>query len=320
LLKNAVFARSSSASRLELSPRLLQRHGVADPGRDVIGGELEKVAVAIVERAARAHAGDHHAVRMLQPRPRQRQQDDRVRRFVVRATRQRTDALDRICLDDRPAGADHFAELPDVVARACGDVHDLQARRMIAGDADAADASRRETVALQQIDRGERHVDRIGIEDLRRIRAGVFRRLHVRRAPRQLAKRREAAFAFDTAGRLGDDGEEPTDAAGFIADRAVRNGEPAVLQVAVAFERQQPVVDRERLASAHAFELRPDDRPDFRKDLGARRAERCGMFGAEDRTVAIVIEEAEVRSPRDDHREAGLEHDADGRAKALRPL
>ena len=112
---------------------------------------------------------------------------------------------------------------------------------------------------VEQIDQRERHVDRIRVEDLRGVACtlapGVVR---VGRAPRQLAQRREPALAFDAAGGFRDDGQQAADAAGFVADRAVRQREPAVLQVAVAIERQQPVVDRERLAAADALELGTD--------------------------------------------------------------
>jgi hypothetical protein len=44
------------------------------------------------------------------------------------------------------------------------------------------------------------------------------------------------------------------------------------------------------------------------------------MFArAEDGTVTVIVEKAEFRSPRNNHRKTGGKHDGDGRAQALGP-
>ena len=91
--------------RLGTAPRLLERDGVADRRGDMVGGQLEEVAIPIVQRASRTHAGDQHAVRMIESGTRQRQQHRGVRGLVVRATRQRADALPQVRSDDGLAGA-----------------------------------------------------------------------------------------------------------------------------------------------------------------------------------------------------------------------
>ena len=56
--------------RLGAAARVLQRNSVADGGRNVIGGQLEEVAVLIVQCAAGTDARDEHPVRMVQSRTR----------------------------------------------------------------------------------------------------------------------------------------------------------------------------------------------------------------------------------------------------------
>ena len=77
--------------RFGAAPRLLEGHGIADGGRNVIGRQLEEVPVSIVERAARADAGDQDAVGVVETGPRQRQQDRCVRVFLVRPSGQRAE-------------------------------------------------------------------------------------------------------------------------------------------------------------------------------------------------------------------------------------
>ena len=73
---------------------------------------------------------------------------------------------------------------------------------------------------------------------------------------RQLAERREAALAFDAPGCFRNDRQQAAHAAGLVPDGAVRQREPAVLQVAVAIEREQPVVDREGFAAGERARTR----------------------------------------------------------------
>ena len=61
--------------------------------------------------------------------------------------------------------------------------------------------------------------------------------------------------------------------------------------------------------------------PDLRPDLAGRPAQRPGVLGAEGHLgVGVVVEEGEVRPPAQPHGVAGVEHDADDRLEALRPL
>ena len=195
--------------------------------------------------------------------------------------------------------------------RGCG-------RRVIGGQSGDGDEPSDPAAGVRQIEQRERHIDRVAFEDRRGAHAGVDVRGHGRRGLRQVPQRGEPPLAVDAARRFRDDGEQTAHAAAFVANRAVREREPAVFRIAVPLERQVPVVDRKRLAAANALEFRSDDGPDFRKNVAARLPERR-MFRAQDRSIPVVVEETEIRSPRDHHGEPGLEHDADRGSKALRP-
>ena len=285
----------------------------------MIGGQLEEVPVSIVERAARADAGDQHPVGVIETGSRQREEDGRVRVLIMRPSGERAETLLEIGDDRGLARSNDLGQTPDV-ARIRGEVRRLDACRMAGRNADGAHAPADRPVALKQVDEGERHVDGIGAEDLRGVHTRLFRCRRVGRATRELAQRREATLAFDAPRRFRNHRQHAAHAAAFVADRAVRQREPAILQVAVPIQRQQPVVDREGFPPADALELGADHRPDFGKDLGPWSAQRGRMFRAENRPVPVVVEETELGSPRDDHGKARFEHDAEGGAQALRPV
>ena len=106
----------------------------------------------------------------------------------------------------------------------------------------------------------------------------------------------------------------------LVADRAVGEGEVALLEVAVAVEGEQQVVERDGLAAHRLPEHRADESQTSGKISGAGLPSARGCLVApEDGPVAVVVEEDELGPPGDDHGEPRLEHDADRGAQALRP-
>jgi len=100
--KNAVFARSISASA---SARLRSSSNASALSirRDhVIASQLEERAIAIVERAARAHAGDEEPVRLVMAGARHGQDQRGVRRLRVRTAGHRAEPGGQIVDDDHP--------------------------------------------------------------------------------------------------------------------------------------------------------------------------------------------------------------------------
>ena len=106
----------------------------------------------------------------------------------------------------------------------------------------------------------------------------------------------------------------------LLPDRAVGEDEIALLGEAVPVQRQHEIDERRRRPLHDAGEHRADDVPDLGERLARARAHRARVLRRpEDGAVAVVVELRVFRSPRDVHREAGLEQDAERGAQALRP-
>src|SRR3954447_11405220 len=102
----------------------------------------------------------------------------------------------------------------------------------------------------------------------------------------EVAQRAEAALADHAAGGLGAGDEQPADAAGFVPDGTVAEGEVRLLDVPVAIHEEQEVVRPGALPVPHHLGVqRADDVPDLRPALLPALSERARVLGAEDRDV-----------------------------------
>jgi hypothetical protein len=129
-----------------------------------------------------------------------------------------------------------------------------------------------------QVQRGERKVGRIRVENLHGVPARLLDALRFSRAQREPAQCIEAAFADDTGGRFEDRGEDPSYAAALVEDRAVGEREVTLLEEAVAVHHEELIVRPRGLPLvADLVEHRPDDRPDLRPHVAAARAEGAGV-------------------------------------------
>ena len=113
--------------------------------------------------------------------------------------------------------------------------------------------------------------------------------------------------------------EHPADAACFVPDGAVGEGEPGLLGITVPQHQQRQVFMECRFSGKGAVHQRADVRPDIRPYLGERLAERMRMLGPEDRQIAVVIKKRQFRTPGYEHRELGIEQEADDGTQGLRP-
>src|SRR6185436_12673640 len=140
----------------------------------------------------------------------------------------------------------------------------------------------------------ERNVGWILRQRARRVLASLLGGLCARRDGCEVAERAQAPLALHALAGLGDDGEHSADTTALVTDRAVGKGEEALLEVAVPIERNQDVVERDRLAAERLAEQRADEMPDLRKDVGAPVAERHRVLRlSQHRTIPIVVEEDE---------------------------
>src|ERR1041385_2094753 len=107
----------------------------------------------------------------------------------------------------------------------------------------------------------------------------------------------------------------------ILVDRAVAIGPPDLLEPAMPRHRHELLLMPGGTPAAHdLLDLRTDDRPDFGPAVAAALAERARMpLRAHGLAIGVVIELDQLRTPPDEHRVVGIEQDANGGPKALRP-
>src|SRR5581483_10575659 len=136
----------------------------------------------------------------------------------------------------------------------------------------------------------------------------------------EIAQRAQTTFSNDAFGSFVDGGKDAADAARFIANRTVRKREVALLRITIALEQQQEIIGPGSFSTLkdtaeHGANRLPDLRPAILS--GGTQGRR--VFGSEDLLVSVVVEHHQFSSPPHHDGKAGIEADADGSAKALRP-
>jgi hypothetical protein len=85
--------------------------------------------------------------------------------------------------------------------------------------------------------------------------------------------------------------------------------------VALPAHGERQVFEVGRFAGERPVDERADVGPDLRPDVVEATAERRRVLGAQELGIGLVVEEAEFRPPGDEHREFGVEHQADHAAE-----
>ena len=139
--------------------------------------------------------------------------------------------------------------------------------------------------------------------------------------PAEIAQQPQPALTDHAPRRLADDAEHAVHAPGLVAHGIVRNVEGGLLGIAVALEKEGPVLRPESLTrSEHGIEqLLEPGRPELGPRFANGRPERRGVLAAEDGTVRVVVEGHEIGTP--EHRDLGLRRKqmAERAPEALRP-
>ena len=149
-----------------------------------------------------------------------------------------------------------------------------------------------------------------------RVRLGAAHRGDLR----QPAQRAGPAGGEHLRRRLHHRAEDAADLASLLADRAVGEGEVALLREALPLQREHQVLGEGGLSPReHRVEHGPDDVPDLRPALAPRLSQGRGMLPADEVPVGVVVEHHQLRSPPHEHRHPGVEADAHRGAEALRP-
>ena len=279
--------------------------------------QIEKSPVRIVELQTGAQPHDHRADGPFLNAPGQGQQTSAADRFRPAAAAQLAELfgyLDR----DRRGRAHHRRQRP---------------RRLVVGESDhvrtrggevdghAADQARAVAVVVDQVQQREREVGLVASEGRHRAAARLVLGHRLEGVLAEFPERQQAARAEDPLGGLHHRRKDAADAAALVTNRAVRPGEVCLFAESAPPKLEHLILGPRGVAVGHdALEHRPDHIPDLAPRLHARAAQDRRMFLLKDGHVGVVVENAQGRSPPQDHRKPRGETDADGRAEALRPF
>ena len=284
----------------------------------MLGDQLEETLVLLVERVARVDAGDDEDARALGSRARHGQDDGGRQRLREWAGVNLAEPLREVGEHERGAPARGGVERP----RSCG----VERHRVGCRVRPAFQARRRHETCLAvsvagDVEEDERNVGSVPNERLARIAARLLDRLGVDERRDQVAQGDEPALGQDALGGLVHDAEDSANLSRLVEDRAVREREVALLEVAAPIEGEEPVVERDGLALEDAIEHRSDGVPELGKTLFDWTPHRRRMFSrAQDGAVGVVVKEQKVRPPEDAHGEARGQRQRDERAQRRRPL
>ena len=320
LEKNAVFARSSSASASARRRSSSYARALATRRADLAGHEVEEAPVGVVETPARADA---------------ERRAGRPGRLSGRGTGRTTARLGGSGQGEPGRGPASQRRSRTSSARP---VRSTAASGQGVASPAASDARGRERVILGQAGRRDQARAVARLVERRRWprtggragpprapappRAGRPDGARLRRLDAELAERLQPPGPDHLVGDLGAGAEDALDRAAVgREDRAVGEADVDLLAREVPLEEEQEVVrPGRRPGAADALEHRPDGVPDLGPDLPRPAARGCpGAWPAEERDVGVVVEDVQVRPPPDQDGEAGGEAEADGGPQVLRP-
>ena len=291
------------------APLRLVGAGVAQGRGDLPRHEMEEVAVALVERAARTRAEDEDPERRRAGLAGERENQRAVGR--VRPETGRQGEAVRQPVDGDGLSREGAVERPARGARQRGG--------MVRADA----GRRRQTrtaVRLAQEKEREGHVEPVVRERASDVGAGRVDAPGLSGLGREVAQQTQPTLADHLRGDLAADGQHADDMAVVILGRRVGDAEISLLPVAGPLHQQWQRRGPVRLAGPHdAGDHRPERVPARRQRDADVAAERLRMAGADQLGVGIVVDLGEGRSPGQDHRVLRRQERAHGRAQALRP-
>ena len=158
------------------------------------------------------------------------------------------------------------------------------------------------------------------VEDLAGKSTGVLGAVRVHGAAGQLARHLQASQGKHSLRRLAHGREDAPDHPTVVANRAVREREVRLFDVAVALEGKEEVFfPRGHAGLEDAVEHGFEERDDLLVRLVAGTPERVRMPGTHDRSVRFVVEKQELWPPADDDREARRKADAQCRREGAGP-
>ncbi len=125
----------------------------------------------------------------------------------------------------------------------------------------------------------------------------------------------DLAFGHDRGGFFGAGAKHARNLAALVANRRIGKIVPGIFGISVAHHLQIEILEVGRLTRQRPIDQRRNVAPDIGPGLSKRDAKCVRVLGPENRRVAIVVEEGEVRPPRAEHRIARIEQQTDYRAQ-----
>ena len=293
--------------RLDARPLFLECARRADRGFDLIDGEAEHPAIALVENPHRAEAGHEEPVRLgLAGRGQAQDRGLAGWRFPA-PLRQRAETLREVVDHDEALLRARRGERPALR-------RGLRDRTRVRRAFVAIEAGRRDQLGVvpsraHEVDQREGDIRVVAPEHPGRRPAGRRDRLGLDPFRAEVPEHLQLAFVLDRKRRLVTRRQDAADRPRVVADRTVRKREVGFFEESLSVHREQEVlVPDPALSLEDVGELRADDGPDLRPDDRCGLPERGRVLGAQDRDVAVVVKVEEVRPPEQRHREPVLEH------------
>ena len=279
-------------------PGRLQRGGVRDRRGDLSGHQPGEGPVLRVERAGGIEA-DHQESRRKVGRGRHdRREQGPVRRRELSLSQPAKQRVGRTVGLDRPR--ERRAQRPrEALHRRGGDPHPAgrQSVPRLHPRGGSQDSLTR-VLRVEQVQQGERHIDRVPGEDLRGPLTGLRRRPGRAGVLAQIGQQPGAPGSHHRGGGLGDGGQHPADLTVLDAYGAVAEGEEALLHGPTALQDHQQVLEICRRSVRHdTCEHRADQIPRLSPHLTGRLSQRGRMLGPQQRHRRVVVQLGQIRPP-----------------------
>ena len=287
-------------------------HGTVHQRRGLLGHQAEERLVSLVQGPSGAGGQHDHAGRLVAGPFPQRQHHRLRGRCLPAAGRKLPEPGDHVGQHDRVARAQNRIHWP-----AAGSAWP---RGRFGTRPAALDQGGVPAVRPAQVDGGEGHHLPGPIQGPNDEITCLGDAASLPRLGAQILQRGQPSSADYLLGGVPDRREHAAYGSVVVMQRAVGVGPVCLLPVAVPVHGQQQVLGPGGLPGAqHRIEHRADRVPDLAPDLIAGSSERR-VLAAQQRQVRVVIEEAQLLTPPDDHWEPRGQADAAGGAQAGWPV
>jgi hypothetical protein len=301
---------------------VLEGASVRNGRRDMPGHEVEKTAVVRVQDAPRTDPEDEEARQPLLAGAFQRQDECRSHEVRPRRHRELPAPAREVAHLRGLTGLGDEAERPGLAFRyGTLDRMDRRKRSVPTVQVCACHPSRGRTLFVEQVERRERDIQGVAVQNLGRCAARAVDGPMLGASFSKMAQGRKPPFPDDFFGRLVAGAEDTFDVdTVLIQDRAVAEGDVDLLVKHLSGEEHLIVLDPGRPAGLDLVMHRCDRRPDLAPGGPARLAKHGRMLGcSQERDVGVVVDDPQLGPEPKQNRELRVQANADGGLDASRP-